>query len=130
MKKNNYRNNQKGQSIVVLLFFIMTAMTVTAAAAYIIGANSLSSSRHQVGEAARTGAEAGVEKALVELLRNPDYTGEVLEIGNVSASIGVTGSQLKTITSVGESSGSFKTIEVVVNYDNNVLIPVSWREVN
>lgn len=122
-------NFQRGQALVTLLIFMVVAIIVTSAAVVVIFVNSLSSSKLVVGELAYYAAESGAENAILRLLRNPNYTGETLQIDQGSATITITGTDPKTITSVGNFGNFSRTIEIVVGYTNNILTVSSWKEV-
>ena len=77
----------KGQALIILLFFAIIAINVTAAATVIILVNSLSGSKFQQGTVAYEIAQAGAENARLRLLRDPNYTGETLAVGNGNAVI-------------------------------------------
>lgn len=119
----------KGQAMVTLLSFTAIGITVITAIAVMIYANLQSSISFQQGVLADEAAEAGVENALLRLLRNPSYTGETLQIGNGTAVILVTGTGPYTITSTGTYRNFQKKIEVVATYTNNLMQVTSKKEV-
>src|SRR5450759_4687349 len=88
MSKKKYKY-QEGQTLVLLLVFIMVTIAITTAATFIIATNSLSATAVSQGLATREMAEAGAEKALIGLIRDPNYKGEIfsLDTGTVTASV-------------------------------------------
>jgi hypothetical protein len=124
------KNLQSGQTLVLLLVFVMVAIAITTAATFIIATNSLSATDVSQGLATRELAEAGAEKALISLLRDPNYRGEtfVLDTGTVTAS--VSGTTTLTIVSSAVNGNYIKRVEVKATYSNNVLTPVSWKDLN
>lgn len=123
-------NSERGQALVTLLIFMVVALIVTSAAIIIIFLNSLSSSKVIVGELAYYTAESGIENAILRLLRNPSYAGETLAVDQGTATITVTGTEPKTITSIGKLGNFTRTLQVQVGYTNNVLTISSWGEIN
>jgi len=121
------KKNQEGQSLVLLLFFVLMAMTfaVTAILMSIIGSGSITSL--ESGIEARQLADSGAENALLRLVRDPAYTGEEYPDGSVE--IDVTGTTNKTIAVTAHVGAYTRTVEVLTQYDNNVLSVVSWKEV-
>jgi len=126
---------EAGQTLVALLFFVMVGMIVTTAAVIILSTNSLAAQKLSQGEVVRQMAETGAENALLQLLRNKNYTGETLtNIGgvtgdNVSITIDtdpVTGQ--KAIFSTATSGNFTRKVEVIYTA-NDVLTPVSWKEI-
>jgi len=128
--KNHIRKFNQGQSIVILTVFMGIFISVTTAAIIIISTNSVAADAFQQGISARQVAESGIENAILRLLRNPDYLGESLLIGNGSATVSVAGDTTnKTIISIGTLGNFQRKIEVVIKYTNNILTVSSWKEV-
>lgn len=121
--------NESGQTLITLLFFMMISITVISTAVILIIVNSRSTTKMEQGTIAYAVASGGAENAILRLLRDPNYTGEVLSVGEGTATITVTGTDPKTITSTGQSGNYLKRIEVVVGYTNNILSVSSWREI-
>lgn len=128
MKKQKIKT---GQALVTMLFVMSISIVITTAAVTMVMSNSIATSQLARGTSTFYAAEGGAENALIRLLRNPDYTGENdLPIGNGSADIAVTGTNPKTITSVGTENGFTRTVQVVVSYDTmNRQSITSWKEV-
>jgi hypothetical protein len=108
----------------------MVTIAITTAAAFIVTTNSLSSTTVSQGLATKQMAETGAEKALLQLLRNPNYKGETfsLDTGTVTAS--VSGTTTLTISSTAVNGNYVKRVEVKATYSNNVLTPISWKDLN
>lgn len=123
------RSPQAGQSLVILLMFVTVAMMVSLAAAALTSFSITSASNTEVSTLARDLAETGMENALLRLLRDPSYTGETLTLPNGTATITVTGSSTKTISSVGRSGNFMWTVQVVAPYSNGILSIGSWTDV-
>lgn len=127
--------DQTGQTLVTLLFFMVIALTITTGAIIIIFVNTQGQTKVQQSQSAYYVAESGMENALIELLRNPAYTGESnLSIGEGTASISATliGSvQSGTVyaTSSGTVGNFVRKIQVTGTYTNNVFSVQSWKEI-
>ena len=120
----------RGHILVMLLFLMVLAVTVITASVSLMIISSSTTTMYVGGNQAKSIAEAGIENALVRLLRDPSYTGENdLIIGNGSVDITVTGSTNKTITAEGSMDNKMKKIEVTANMSNNILNIISWKEV-
>ncbi len=124
------RRRESGQTMVALLSFMAMAITLTTAATMVTLANAMSSSKYTLGQDALNVAEAGADNALLRLARDPTYTGETLTVGTGTATITVSGTTTKTITSVGLSSGFRRTIVVTASQSatTNVITPTAWVE--
>ena len=103
-------------------------MTITSGATIIIIANSLSASKSAEGTLAYYAAESGVENALLRLLRNPNYIGETLTIGEATAVITVTGVNPKTVVSVGQNGNFKRKVSAQVTYSNGYYTFSNWKE--
>jgi hypothetical protein len=119
---------QSGQILVALLAFMATAISLTTMAVVVTLTNAQATSKYTLGQEALYVAESGVENAMVRLLRDPTYTGEVMTVGASSATISVSGASPKTIISVGKSGDSRRTIQATATYVNTVLTLTSWSE--
>lgn len=119
---------KKGQALIVLITFAAIASTIIASVLLVSININAASGKIQVGNEALDVAEAGVENALLRLLRDPSYTGETLTVGSGSATITVTGTNPKTITSLGIVGSHRRTIQAVASDSAGVLTVTSWRE--
>jgi len=122
------KNLQKGQALVTLLFFVLISLTITSGAIIIMIANSISASRFQEGTGAYYTAESGIENASLRLLRDPNYVGETLTVGAGTALITVSGSNPKTIVSVGQNGNFKRTVQVQATYNNGYYTFSNWKE--
>lgn len=129
MSKKNYKY-QEGQTLVLLLVFIMVTIAITTAATFIIATNSLSATAVSQGLATREMAEAGAEKALLGLIRDPNYKGETFSLDSGTVTATVSGTTTLTIDVAATNGDYVKRVEVRATYSNNVLTPVSWKDVN
>lgn len=119
-----------GQTLVLLLVLMTTGVVITSAAVMIIIANSQAASKFSSGEAAYSVAESGAENAILRLIRNPNYTGEILTVGGGEATIIVSGSTTKTIVSEGVVGNFRRKVQIVGTYVNNIFTPSSWDEID
>ena len=124
MKKNTHR----GHTLILLIVFTAIAVTLTTAAALSTIINSDASVRLQEGYLILDQAESGVENAMLRLLRNPNYTGEVMTMGDTTVTIEVTGLNPKTITSVATSAEYSRTVAATVVDSGGALSISSWQE--
>src|SRR3990167_6585930 len=111
-----------GQALVTLLVFIATATIITAAATTVTLINSQTTGKFAQGESALTIAQTGADNAILRILRDPNgtYTAEgPITIGSGTATITISGSSVKTITSVGTDGNFIRKIQVVGTFVNN-----------
>lgn len=121
--------SNSGQAIVTLLFFMIFAITVTSAAVVVILTNSLSATKFDQGNQAYFVAEAGIENALIRLLRDPSYSGETLTLEGGTVTVLVTGTNTKTIQAISTLGNFSHQLQVIANYTNDLLSIQSWRQI-
>ena len=126
MKKLHY---QKGQTLVILLTYMIIAVIVTTASIALVLNSSRSTDKVYQGTNSLEIAESGAETAMIKLLRNPTYAGETLSVGNGQSIITVNGFNPKTILSRGSLNNFSRTIQVIVDTNNNTLTITSWKEI-
>ena len=119
----------KGQALITLLFFVVIAVTITTAAVVIIMSGNVSATSLEQGTRAYYVSEAGVENALIRILRDPSYTGETLTIDDGSVQVTVTGSGPYVILSKGVVGNFARSIQVNAQFVNYVLTVTSWNEI-
>lgn len=121
---------KQGQTLITLLVFIIIFLTITSAAVIMLSSNSVSTDTFQQSIAAKEIAESGIENALLRLLRNPDYTGETLTVGDGNVIITVTGDAVnKIIISKGKLGNFQRIIQTNITYNNGMLNITSWKEI-
>jgi hypothetical protein len=129
MKKFNTKNSESGQTLIALLIFMIVAISVMTTSVILISANSIAASKVEQSISAYNTAESGAENALLRLLRDPFYTGETITVDSGTAVTTVSGTTTKTITSTGTSGNFIRKIQVVVDYNNNIMTVTSWKEI-
>jgi hypothetical protein len=121
---------KSGQSLISLIIYMVIAVIIISGAVAVIIINSKATTVLYRGAVSQNLAEAGMENALIRLLRNPSYSGETLAIGPDSVLIQVSGGGANpyVITSSGTTGSSKRTIQVEAEYNDNILTVTSWRE--
>lgn len=120
---------ESGQTLVALMAFMAMAVTITSAATIITVASLQATSVYSLGEQALDAAESGADNAVLRLIRNPDYSGETLDVDGAVAIISVSGSApTKTITSQGVVGDFRRTVQVSVNQSGNTVTVTNWTE--
>ena len=119
---------QSGQALVVLLVFTVFGLIIISTAVALLITQTTGTLITQQSDQAASVAKSGVEDALLQLLRNPAYTGGEITIDNGAATVGVSGSNPIVIRSQGEVNVVKRNLEVEVNRINGRLVVKSWRE--
>ena len=124
----HHHHTENGQTLVALMVFMVIATTTIAAAVTMAIANTKATSRLELGETALSIANTGGENALLRSLRDPSYTGETMTVNGGTATVTVTGSNPKVITSVGNISTVMRTVQIAAT-GSGFLTVSSWKEI-
>lgn len=122
---------RSGQTLITLLIFIIVSVTVAATSVSIIITNAQKTTASASSMEAYYAAEAGIENASIELLRNPAYLGGTITLSPsslVETSVIFENNQY-TVKAKGTAHGYTRTIEAIFDYTDTILSVVSWREV-
>lgn len=118
-----------GQVLIAMLYVMVIGILVTTGAIYALINNTQATSMFEAGSLAHSAAESGAENALLRLVRNPTYSGELFTLSpGQSALVTVSTSSGITILSSGTYGTIQKQIEVEVHYNGGELVTDSWRE--
>lgn len=129
LKTMNYEpKTKRGQTLVILIIYVLVAITITSAAVVIMATNSKGTDKVYQGTTAYDVAESGAETAMLKLLRDPNYTGESLTVNGGTATITITGTTTKIITSKGSLGNFTRSVQATVDTSNNILTVTSWKE--
>lgn len=123
-------NPLDGQALITLLFYVLILVTVITASIMLLIINLSSAQKVQDGTRAYYIAEGGAENALLRVLRDPTYTGEVnLPVGDGFATTVVTPGNPTTIISTGRVNNFVRQIQVIADFTSGYYTISSWREV-
>ena len=127
--KNNSHSTKRGSTLITLIIFIMVMLTVASTSVSIIISNAQSTTGTGQSIEAYYAAEAGVENASLQLLRNPEYAGETLSLSSSSSvHISVSHNGHYEVISTGKSGSFTRIIQAKLDYTDNVLSVISWQE--
>lgn len=126
------KNKQQALALITVLIFGAVAIIVITFGVTLMVIQTDSVRQFFNAQKALTIAESGMENALLRLLRNPNYSGEILTLPNGTATIIVNNNgSNKTVTvtaDTGNLVSSTRTIEAVVIEENGRSIVESWKE--
>lgn len=126
----SHPNHQSGQVVLTIIVFMVAMVIITTGATMVTIVNTQSSSVYETGTRTYALAESGIENAIMQFLRNPNYTGETLTLDGATITITTTNiTNGKRIRSQARVSRYSRTVEADATYVNNVLTVTSWREV-
>jgi Tfp pilus assembly protein PilV len=129
MKK--YQQKQ-GLALITVLIFGAVALIVIVFGITLMVIQTNTARQFSSGQKALILAESGMENALLRLLRDPNYSGEILTLGNGTATIEVVsnGSD-RTVTVTADSSSVLdakRTIQAIITEENGRIVINSWQE--
>lgn len=121
---------QNGQVLVSILIIIAVAVLATGTA---VVASSLSRTTGvaTVSDKLLYAAESGAEETLIKLLRDPNYSGESVNINGVSVNINVTNPtpSERLIISKAVQDNLIRKVAVSAEFINNILAVNSWKQI-
>ena len=122
-------NIHKGQALITLLLFVIISVTVTTGAIIVILLNAKSTNQISQANVCHSIAESGIENAMLQLLRNPSYTGSTFTLDGGTTAVQVASSAgVLTITSQASLGDYQSTVQAQATYNNNVLSLTSWKD--
>ena len=129
MKQVTINNSQSGMALVTVIIFTVIGLIVITLGITLSISTSQTNLHSMQAQQAFHIAEAGVENALIRLLRNPYYQGEVLTLNNGTATIELNneGSN-QIVVVVGEHQTIIRKIEVQLSEHNGIMRIESWKE--
>ncbi len=121
--------SNSGQTLVSLLLISVIGITIAAGATTLVIINSQSALKFEQGTIAYSIAQSGIDNALLRLLRDPTYTGEVLSIGQGAADIKVSsnsGSYIATVS--GQISNFVRKVQINAHYNTNQVLMIDSKK--
>lgn len=119
----------KGQTLITLLFLMIVGIAVTSTATVVVLVNSKAANKLEQGEKSSLAAETGIENAILRLIRDSNYTGEIMTVENATITIDVVGDNPKIITSEGQTNDYKRKVQAQTEYNNNTWTVTSWKEI-
>lgn len=126
----SYRNGTEGQALITVIFIAVIGMMIATGAIMTLVSSFESTSVQELDRLAIAAAESGVENSVIRLMRDPTYTGEMLQVdANSTATVTVVSNPSITITSTGVVGSVAKKIVATAHFSALALILDSWKEV-
>lgn len=122
-------STQTGSALLAIIVISAIATTIFTAASSSLLGQLIQSNTSTNSSKSYLLAESGIEDAVLNLLRNPDYTGGTLTLDSNDITIEVTGTNPKTITATVVFNNTKRTLEITALYSENNLQITSWREI-
>ncbi|MBP9781347.1 hypothetical protein KBC89_01695 [Candidatus Woesebacteria bacterium] len=128
MKENFTPSSESGYMLTALLVFLVVIIVMTTTSVMVSVSSLRSETYFDSGSEALSAADSGAENAILRLLRDPTYSGEMLTVGNSQVVITVTGSAPQVVTVVADSGSFERTVEVRLQRVDGMLQVTSWKE--
>ncbi len=126
---NNAQKHTEGQAMVMVMILAVVGISVVTASTAVTIASSQNASSFTKSEIAYSQAEAGIENAIISIIRDNSYSGETLTLGEGTVVVTVSGDLTKTITAVSTYGAVVRTVEATGTITNTVFAVTSWGEV-
>lgn len=122
--------SKKGE-VLIMLVMIITVLTIISTAAVALALSTTrDTTTFTLGEKALTIAESGVENAILNLLRDPGYTGDSnLPIGPGNVTMIISGTSPYTVTSTGVVGNMVRRVQAQVGTVAGKLTVLDWQEI-
>lgn len=119
-----------GNVLITLIIFMLVASLVVASAVAIIITNSGAASKSEQGQMAYQAAEGGLEEAILQILRDPNYSGSVsnVAIGLSHYSYTVDTNNPKNIDVYGNYHHFRRHLHTTTSYNQGQLLINSWQD--
>lgn len=124
-----FGERQTGQALITLLFFMIISITIISVSVVVTLVNTQSTSIQEMSNNTYSLAESGAEDGIVKLLRDPNYIGETYTLNQADMTIEVSGVSPKIIVSKAVLNGFIRKVEATIDYTNNILRVLSWKEI-
>ncbi|MFC1727003.1 hypothetical protein ACFL0Y_00600 [Patescibacteria group bacterium] len=122
------RKNQ-GQALIPILIILLIILTVGAGSLYLSLGSLLLSSSSSTGEKVLVSVEGAVENGLMRILRNPNYSGESLQVAAMPCTIDISGLNPWTMTAQCDSGQAIRRLQAEVNFIDGEMIVSNLQEI-
>ncbi len=125
-----HQQTQSGMALTTVLVFSAVAIIIITLGITLTVIQASSSRQFIAAEQALTLAEAGMENALIRLIRDPNYSGETLTLTAGTATITVVADGTnRIVTVVGENATASRHLQAIVAEENGSSVLTSWQEI-
>lgn len=111
----------RGQALIPLLIVIIIILSLGVAAIELAISNIIVSRYFQEETSGYYTVEAVLENALLRTLRNPNYSGEDLQINDTSCTIEISGESPRVVTARCESGRWIRKLEAEVYFSEGIM---------
>lgn len=118
-----------GHVLVALLVTVVVTTIVGTALVALVIVSSQNALSYEQSIQTHQSAESGIEIAIRSILRNPNYTGETLQIDDGTVTIDVSGDSSKQIVVTSEKNDLARKIEVSLVRVDGMWEIQSWQEI-
>lgn len=121
---------KSGQVLTSVVVFVAFGLSVIALSAVLMVINMQNTLKYTESGNCLNHAEAGVEEAVLRLLRDPTYSGGTMLLEGVTTTVTVSGTDTdKSILAVATYNGFAKKVLATVSLAGDKVSLLSWKEV-
>ena len=121
---------QPGNILVVVLVLMVVGITIASMSLALVISTTQSLGGAMESDRIRVAAEGGVENAILNVLRNPSYSGESLVIDGLTVVTTVTQGANTTVIATVTSGTHRQRYQVVLQRVSGVLTVTSWQQID
>ncbi len=123
--------NCKGNILLTVVVMMFVAILVITAAVTVLISSSASTSKVEQSQMAYQAAEGGIDEGILQLLRNPNYSGSENNIpsGQATFNLTVSSGATKTIDAYGTFGSFSRHIQATATYNVGTLTVNPWQEI-
>lgn len=122
------KKKQQGHILIVVLLLMLVGIFAITMAATLVVTTSQSHGSRLSSSNISSAAESGIENAILNVLRNPAYTGGTFLIDGLTVSTVVVPGTPTVITATATSSGQRHVYEATVDRVDGMLSITSWTQ--
>ena len=125
-----FKITAQGQTLISIIFISVIGITIALGAAMMTIINSQSGLKSQQGEIAYAIAQSGADNALLRILRDPEYPGELgMIVDGGTVDIEVSKPNLNIVaTSSGKIGRFIRKIQVTAHYTTDYQLVIDSRK--
>jgi hypothetical protein len=129
MKKVVTHKNQHGQALIPVLIILSMVLILGASALQLSLGGMLLGSASQEGEEILITTEGAMENGLMQILRNPAYAGESLQVNGFPCTINVSGVSPSVMTVECQSDRAQRRLQAEVSFVDGEMLVENWTEI-
>ena len=123
------KHNNQGQALIPILIILLIVLTVGAGLLYLSFGSILLGSYSSLGEKVLIANHGAMENGLMRILRNPNYSGESLQVNGAPCTIDVSGQSPWTMTTECDNGQAIRRLQAEVDFVDGEMVVSNLMEI-